>query len=113
MTPAPVSSTPAEIEPPVGTGQHFSLANIRYCHFQEERLRIVKENVRSAEDTRAFNLLVVDYNSRCSDFFYQDSDVATVTAEIAASRARLADEARRMMATWPGHTMIPPFASPK
>jgi hypothetical protein len=99
----------AEIEPPVGTGQHFSLGNVRYCHFQEERLRVMKANVRGAEDTRAFNMLVVDYNSRCSDFFYQDSDVATVTAEIAANRQRLADEAGRMMSTWPGHTTVPVF----
>ncbi len=101
-----------EIEPPVGTGQHFSLGNVRYCHFQEERLRTMKENVRSAEDTRAFNLLVIDYNSRCSDFFYQDSDVATVTAELATNRPRLADEASRMMATWPGHARASAFAQP-
>jgi hypothetical protein len=92
-----------EIEPPVGTGQHFSLGNVRYCHFQEERLRTIKENVRGAEDTRAFNLLAVDYNARCSDFFYQDSDVATVTAEMAANRKQLAAEAVRIMARWPGH----------
>jgi hypothetical protein len=103
----PISSTAAEIEPPVGTGQHFSLGNVRYCHFQEERLRILKEKVRGAEDTRAFNILVVDYNSRCSDFFYQDSDVAIVTAEIAANRQRLADEAERMISTWPGQATVP------
>jgi hypothetical protein len=106
------TATDVEIEPPVGTGQHFSLGNVRYCHFQEERLRIMKENVRSAEDTRAFNMLVVDYNSRCSDFFFQDSDVATVKAEIAANRQRLADQAQRIMSTWPGHTPVPVLAPP-
>lgn len=110
----PISSTAAnvEIEPPVGTGQHFSLGNVRYCHFQEERLRVMKENVRSAEDTRAFNMLVVDYNSRCSDFFFQDSDVATVTADVAENRQRLAAEAAQIMSTWPGHTTVPDFAPP-
>jgi hypothetical protein len=103
----PIVLTATEIEPPVGTGQHFSLANVRYCHFQEERLKILKEKVRGAEDTRAFNILVVDYNSRCSDFFYRDSDVATVTAEVAANRQRLADEAMRIISTWPGHTTVP------
>ena len=106
------SMADAEIKPAVGSGQHFSLEYVRYCHFQEERLRILKEAVRSAEDTRAFNTLVVDYNSRCSDFFYRDSDVATVTAEIAANRQRLTDEAGRIMSTWPGHATVPVFAQP-
>jgi len=88
------------------------LEYVRYCHFQEERLRILKGAARSAEDTRAFNTLVVDYNSRCSDFFYRDSDVATVTAEIAANRQRLTDEAGRIMSTWPGHATVPVFAQP-
>ena len=111
--PAEISSmVDAEIKPPVGSGQHFSLEYVRYCHFQEERLRILKGAARSAEDTRAFNTLVVDYNSRCSDFFYRDSDVATVTAEIAANRQRLADEAWRIMSTWPGHAKVPVFVQP-
>jgi hypothetical protein len=107
-----LGSSATEIEPPVGTGQHFSLGNVRYCHFQEERLRILKDKVRAAEDTRAFNMLVVDYNSRCSDFLYQDSDLATVAAEIAANRPRLADEAERMISRWRGHTSVPVFAPP-
>ena len=93
-----------EIEPPVGTGQHFSLGNVRYCQFQEERLRVMKSLVRAAEDTRAFNLLAVDYNSRCSDFFFRDSDVTAVKAELAVNRQRLANEAEKIMATWPGHS---------
>ena len=92
----------AEIKPPVGGGQHFSLGNVRYCHFQEERLRIMKQQARGPEDIRAFNLLVVDYNSRCADFFYRDEDVAAVAAELAANRQRLAAEAERIMTTWPG-----------
>jgi hypothetical protein len=94
----------AEVIPVVGRGQQYSLGNVRYCHFQEERLRIMKHEAHGPEDIRAFNMLVVDYNSRCSDFFYRDSDVATVEAEIAANRQRLAAEAERIMSTWPGHT---------
>jgi len=96
--------TEAEAIPAVGAGQHYSISNVRYCHFQEERLRTMKREAQGAEDIRAFNLLAVDYNSRCSDFFYQESDLATVTAEVAANRQRLAAEAKRIMSTWPGHT---------
>ena len=97
-------ATEAEAIPAVGVGQHYSLGNVRYCHFQEERLRTMKREAQGAEDIRAFNLLAVDYNSRCSDFFYQESDLATVTAEVAANRQRLATEAERIVSTWPGHT---------
>jgi hypothetical protein len=86
------------------------LGEVRYCHFQEERLRILKQLAHGPEDVRAFNLLVVDYNSRCSDYFYQDNDVATVTAEIRANRERIAAEAKQIMSMWPGHITLPSFA---
>jgi hypothetical protein len=92
-----------ETAPPVGTGQHLSLPGVRYCHYQAARLEIIKQAARSPEDVRAFNLLVVDYNSRCSDFFYQDKDLAQVNAEVTARRTELEAYARRMMAGWPGH----------
>jgi hypothetical protein len=105
-SPAAKVSTAAdeEIMPAVGRGQHYSLGNVRYCHFQQERLRVMKQEVDGPEEVRAFNLLVVDYNSRCADFFYRDSDVAVVDAQLSANRERLAAEARQIMATWPGHT---------
>ncbi len=92
-----------ETAPPVGTGQHLSLPGVRYCHYQAARLDFIKQAARSPEDVRAFNLLVVDYNSRCSDFFYQDKDLAQVNAEVAARRTELEADARRIMAGWPGH----------
>ena len=64
-----------ELLPPVGKGQRFSREYVRYCHFQEERLRVIKQQVRGPEDIRAYNALANDYNSRCADFFYQDDDL--------------------------------------
>jgi hypothetical protein len=92
-----------ESPPGVGSRQHLSLSNLRYCQFQEARLRLVKPKVQSAEDTRAFNMLVVDYNSRCSDFLYRDSDAATVSAELNSNRERLAAEVDEIVAAWRGH----------
>jgi hypothetical protein len=90
--------------PPVGSGQHLDLNAVRYCHFQQERLRFIKQQVQGPEDARAYNLLIIDYNSRCSDFFYQDSDLKTVLAEVEAKKSLLQMDAKRMMMTWPGHT---------
>jgi hypothetical protein len=99
--------TEAETPPAVGTGQHLELSGVRYCLYQEERLKIMKPDVKSPEDARAYNLLVVDYNSRCSDFFFKDADLAVVKAEIAANQERLAADAKAIISTWPGH---PPVA---
>ena len=90
--------------PPIGSGQHLDLNGVRYCHFQQERLRYIKQKVQGPEDARAYNLLIVDYNSRCSDFFYQDSDLKTVLAEVDAKKRLLEADAQRMMAAWAGHT---------
>ena len=97
-----------ETQPPVGTGQHLALDGVRYCHFQQERLRIIKQDVRGSEDARAYNLLIVDYNSRCSDYFYQDNDLKLVLAEVNAKKDLLEADAKRIVSTWPGHTAEAP-----
>ena len=102
-----------EIAPPVGRGQQFTLGNVRYCHFQEERLKIMKPDVRGPEALRAFNLLVVDYNSRCSDFLYRDADVAAVDAELKAKRPLLEADAKRIMAGWSGRGSPAPAVLPR
>ena len=100
-----------EIMPPVGRGQHFTLGNVRYCHFQAARLKIMQPQVQGPEAVRAFNLLVVDYNSRCSDFLYKDSDVAVVSAELKVRRPMLEADAKRIMSTWSGR--LPPVPRPQ
>ena len=93
----------AQTMPPVGTGQHLEQDAVRYCHFQKERLRFIKELTKGPEDARSYNLLIVDYNSRCSDFFYKDEDLKQVLAEVKANGASLQAEAKQIMSTWPGH----------
>ena len=93
----------AEIMPPVGAGQHLELGGVRYCKFQEARLLMIKPEVHGAEETRRFNELAKDYNSRCSDFYYRDADIATVEAEMARNSSRFAADAKRIVSTWPGH----------
>jgi hypothetical protein len=99
------ASTPSEPEtvPPVGKGQRFPLHYVRYCHFQEERLRIIQQEVRGLEDVRAYNLLANDYNSRCSNFLYLDHDLKIVMEEVNAKRKSLEVDAMRILASWPWH----------
>ena len=92
-----------ESMPPVGTGQRYSLPFVRYCHFQAERLKAIQPLAQGAEDTRAYNLLVVDYNARCSDFLYQQQDQALVEAEVSASKSKIEADAKQIISSWPGH----------
>jgi hypothetical protein len=101
---APSLALGAETMPPIGSGQHLDLNGVRYCHFQQERLRYIKQKVQGPEDARAYNLLIVDYNSRCSDFFYQDNDLKTVLAEVDSKKRLLEADALRIMSSWTGHT---------
>ena len=97
------ASLGAQTIPPVGTGQHLAIEGVRYCHFQQERLRSIKRLIKRPEDARAYNLLIVDYNSRCSDFFYRDEDLKLVEAEVEANKDLFEADARRILASWPGH----------
>ena len=97
-----LESSDEEVAPAVGTQQHMTLANLRYCKFQEERIRLIKPAVKTAEDTLAFNLLAVDYNSRCSDFLYRDSDASIVQIELVNNRQRFAVDAERIISVWHG-----------
>jgi hypothetical protein len=109
--PAPTLSDP-EIIPPAGKGQRFTLNYVRYCHFQEERLRVIKQHVQGPDDIRAFNVLANDYNSRCSDFFYLDDDLKIVKDEVNAKRKILEADAKRILANWPWRATAGSTASP-
>jgi hypothetical protein len=98
-----LASLGGQTMPPVGTGQHLEKDGVRYCYFQKERLRLIKEMTTGPEDARSYNLLIVDYNSRCSDFFYKDEDVNQVLAEVSANKDVLQAEASQIISTWPGH----------
>ncbi len=101
--PATAVSEP-EVIPPVGTGQRFPLEYVRYCHFQEERLRVIKQEVNGPQDIQAFNILAKDYNSRCSNFYYRDEDLKIVMDQVNAKKKVLEADAKRILATWPWHS---------
>jgi hypothetical protein len=97
------ASLGVETVPPIGTGQQLALEGVRYCHFQQERLNLLKPKVQGPDDARTYNLLIVDYNSRCSDYFYQDNDLKLVLAEVSAKKDLLEADAMRMLSSWSGH----------
>ncbi len=101
--PAPVAPTPedfAEVIPQVGTGLTLSRSNIRYCQYQKERFKPIEADLRHSQEISAFNRLVDDYNSRCGNFRYRESDLNAVTGEVISKSAVLAAEGRSILLSW-------------
>ncbi len=92
-----------EAIPPASTGERFKREFVRYCHFQEERLRVLKQHVQGPQDIQAYNMLANDYNSRCSNFYYLDDDLKVVKEEVNGRRQILQADAMRILSTWPWH----------
>jgi hypothetical protein len=102
-----VAKEEREVIPPASKGERFTRDFVRYCHFQEERLRVIKQHVRGAEDIQAYNMLANDYNARCSNFYYLDEDLKIVKEEVRAKKQVLEADAQRILSTWPWHAASP------
>lgn len=86
-----------EQRPPIATGRVLTEAEIRYCEFQSARLDAAKRIVRSDTQIFKFNLAVKDWNSRCSNYRYQPSDMRQVETEVRRNSVRLAAEGRALV----------------
>jgi peptidoglycan hydrolase-like protein with peptidoglycan-binding domain len=94
--------------PPIGSGLMLSQANIRYCLYQKARISALQSDLRSAEETTAFNAIVGDYNSRCGHFQYRESDFRIVTDEVKDKSDVLAAEGRNIAAGWRADPTLQP-----
>jgi peptidoglycan hydrolase-like protein with peptidoglycan-binding domain len=95
-------------KPPAGTGKMLSQASIRYCLYQKERMKVIDAELRSADERSAFDTITTDYNSRCGNFRYRDSDLRVVTDEVSRKSEVLAAEALSIVAGWRGGSTLQP-----
>ena len=102
-TPAPPRSDSfdtGETLPAAGTGLALTRSNIRYCTFQRVRLEAARPSIQAGAQGQRFSTAINDFNSRCSDYRYQQSDKDAVDAEVAAKRFSLESEGRSLAASW-------------
>lgn len=94
--PAPSPSEPVITKPPVGSGLVFTSHQIRYCVFEDTRIkgaeRVVDNYDQWSVDT--FNAMVEDFNSRCGSFRYRSGALAPIEREAEGLRAKLENEGR-------------------
>ncbi len=88
-----------ENTPPVGLGLSFSKSNIRYCVFQKQRLEFVRAIAPDAVLTY-FNMMVYEWNSRCSSYRYRADDQAAVQSEAVGRMDELRGDASRLRDEW-------------
>ena len=80
-----------EDKPPVGDGLVFSGEQIRYCLSQKIRIGAIEKiaNASRNNEVVAFNTLVSDYNSRCSNFRYRTGSLESISSEINGRRSEI------------------------
>jgi tetratricopeptide (TPR) repeat protein len=113
-TTAPQATTPppqrndsldaSETIPAVGTGLVLTRPNIRYCTFQRVRIEAARPALAGAVQQQSFNAAIGDFNARCSDYRYRQSDKDAVDAELPGKRFSLEAEGRALAASWRSNT---------
>lgn len=86
--------------PAAGTGLTLTRANIRYCAFQRVRIEAARPLVQAGTQGQRLNAAVDDYNSRCSDYRYRQSDKDAVDGELLLKRSLLESEGRALAVSW-------------
>lgn len=101
IAPTPHLSGEAVTMPPVGTDHVLSSDQIRYCVYEDRRIKGAEKVVDSynqvAVDT--FNRMVDDYNSRCSSFRYRAGTLTLIQEDANAIQTQLEQEGRERMST--------------
>jgi hypothetical protein len=102
--PEPVLPQQEEVPPSPYSVGALSLAELRYCLRQSERLDLARDLVESYSQQTRFNSAISDFNSRCSSFQYYDGDMAVARSELSGMRAKLMAEAEEIV----GQGDVPP-----
>lgn len=87
----------AEERPPTGTNNVLNDAQLRYCLAEDIRIGAARTVVNNyiESDVDRFNTMVVDYNSRCSQFRYRRGSLESVRSDVERFRSALEAEGRR------------------
>lgn len=91
-----------ESKPAAMRGQVLSRSEIRYCLAERVRVEAVADFIDATSDNHIdrYNSIVADYNSRCSNYKYRDSDMNAAKAAVDASGPALKLQASLIVKQW-------------
>lgn len=94
---------PTVTMPPVGNGLVLSGDQIRYCVYEDRRIKGAEKVVDNYNQTSVstFNGMVEDYNSRCSHFRYRAGALTPIEDEANAIQVQLEQEGQARMTSAP------------
>lgn len=99
--PAPAEPPPGPTitMPPVGNGLVLASEQIRYCVYEDRRIKGAEKVVNNYNQASVsmFNAMVDDYNSRCSHFQYRQGALTPIQSEADQIQAQLEQEGRERM----------------
>lgn len=78
--------------PPTGRDRLFSVAEIRWCLREDVRIEVLQQRLASQESQR-FNVMVGEYNRRCTRFRYRDNELELARRDIDDARRWIVEEA--------------------
>ena len=96
----PSTAANAEQRPPKAQGRVLTTAEVRYCVFQRTRLEELNAMTKNNSEVQKANVLVGDFNARCSDFRYRAGVLERIRKERAQEKSRLYLEALFIAQSW-------------
>ena len=98
-TQADPAPEPAMRMPPVGNGLVLTSEQIRYCVYEDRRIKGAEKVVNSYNQwsVDTFNAMVEDYNSRCGHYQYRQGALTPIEREADQIRTQLEQEGRERL----------------
>ncbi|BCH54880.1 hypothetical protein ACQZ61_08405 [Agrobacterium vitis] len=90
----------SEFKPLPRVGATLNRSEIRYCIFQGKRLDLLRTMAQSNSAIDKFNGLVADFNLRCSNFSYRQSDMTAVELEASSNGSQFMRDAATVAKGW-------------
>ena len=102
IAPPPAPQALQETKPPIGSGDVLGAPQIVYCLAESLRLDAMKTavNDRIQSHVTRFNGLIGDYNARCSNYRYRQSDMDLARRQVDARRLQLQSDATAVVRGW-------------
>lgn len=89
-----------ETKPTSGPGATLGRSEVRYCIFQGKRLDLLRTMAFTNSAIDKFNELAGDFNLRCSNYRYRQTDMTAVELEASTKNGQFATDATAIAKGW-------------